>query len=175
MGSIGIKVDYHTAVLSFSNMLNELKLVHVEFSIDNVILAGSTRRESDGLIGDIDIVLVTLDGKIPEGLSSYLNSELGMTIDASGNSLIRAITANGVQFDFYACSEDEIPFMVSYLTGPTSFNIKMRIRAKKLGYKLNQKSLVKADDGSVVLGLVNEESLFKFLGIYEYIKPKDRY
>lgn len=62
--------------------------------------------------------------------------------------------------------------MLTYLTGPSEFNIGMRSTARKLGYKLNQKSLIDMSTGTEIQ-LPNEESIFQLLGC-SYINPEDR-
>lgn len=172
MGTLGIKLDYEVASLAALNMIDELKLVCCDYNIDNAIVAGSIRRMKKYDIGDIDIILVTTDGLIHPDFTKYLKDELEFSIDAGGSKLVRSVSCKDVQFDFYSCNESELVPMLSYLTGPSEFNIGMRSTARKLGYKLNQKSLVRLSDNSEVQ-LPNEESIFQILGC-RYINPEDR-
>ena len=173
MGTLGIRMDRDTAILATKNMLHELYPVHVAFDIDNIKVAGSIRRYKEYDIGDIDIVLVTLTGEMHPDFSNYLKQSLGFNIDASGSKLIRGLTANGVQFDFYSCSEDQLPFMMAYLTGPQDFNIGMRSQARKLGYKLNQFGITDAKTGIYLNGIQSEAQLFNLLGL-NFIEPRNR-
>lgn len=166
-------MDRETAVQVTNNMLKELYPMHVEFDIDNIIVAGSIRRGKMSDIGDIDIILVTLTGEMHPQFNNYLANELGIRIDAAGTKLIRAITSAGVQFDFYSCSEDQLPYMLAYLTGPQDFNIGMRSQARKLGYKLNQLGITDAKTGIYLNGIQNESQLFHLLGL-NFIEPSRR-
>ena len=59
-----------------------------------------------------------------------------------------------------------------YFTGSALFNIKMRQRAKKLGYKLSEYGLTKLSDGSPVK-ITSEEDFFTILKM-SYLEPKYR-
>ena len=173
MGTLGIKMDRDIAIQITNRMLNGIYSVHVDFDIDNIIIAGSIRRGKTFDIGDIDIILVTLTGEIDPRFSDYLSNQLGFRVDASGAKLIRGLTPEGIQFDFYSCSEDQLPYMLSYLTGPQEFNIGMRSQARKLGYKLNQFGITDAKTGIYLNGIQNEAQLFNLLGV-NYIEPINR-
>lgn len=172
MGTLGIKLDYEVASLAAVNMIDELKHICCDYDIDNAIVAGSIRRLKKYDIGDIDIILVTTNGLIHPDFSKYLENELGFRVDASGHKIVRALSHADVQFDFYSCTESELVPMLTYLTGPSEFNIGMRSTARKLGYKLNQKSLTDMSTGNEIQ-LPNEESIFQLLGC-NYINPEDR-
>lgn len=173
MGTLGIKMDRDTAIQATSSILREIYKVHTELGIDNILVSGSMRRGKLENIGDIDIILVTLSGEIDKRFSKYLSESINFNIDASGPKLVRGITDTGIQFDFYSCSEDQLPFMMAYLTGPQEFNIGMRSQARKLGYKLNQLGIMDAKTGLFISGIQNEAQLFYLLGC-NYINPSDR-
>lgn len=170
MGTLGIKMDRQTALRAVDAMRTLLLRVHTEYGIDNIVVAGSVRRGKE-TIGDIDIVLVTSTGEMDPNLSQYLQQN-GLNLDAAGSKLIRGLTEEQIQFDFYSCTEDQYPFMIAYLTGPQDFNIGMRSQARKLGYKLNQFGLADLN-GQYLDGIVSEAQLFHALGC-EFIDPKDR-
>lgn len=172
MGTLGIKLDYEVASLAAVNMIDELKHICCDYDIDNAIVAGSIRRLKKYDIGDIDIILVTTNGLIHPDFSKYLENELGFRVDASGHKIVRALSHADVQFDFYSCTESELVPMLTYLTGPSEFNIGMRSTARKLGYKLNQKSLIDMSTGTEIQ-LPSEEFIFQLLGC-SYINPEDR-
>ena len=173
MGTLGRRMDRDTAILTTQNMLRELYSIHVDFDIDNIIIAGSIRRYKQEDLGDIDIILVTVNGEIHPQFSCYLRDNFDFQIDASGSKLLRGLTANGIQFDFYSCTEDQLPFMMAYLTGPQDFNIGMRSQARKLGYKLNQFGITDAKTGIYLNGIQSEAQLFNLLGL-NFIEPRNR-
>lgn len=172
MGTLGIKVSYETAKEAANHMIQHIREVCCDYNIDNAIVAGSVRRHKTTDIGDIDIILVTTDGQIHPQFSMYLQSSLGFRIDAGGSKLVRSISPAGIQFDFYSCSESEIGPMLAYLTGPDTWNIGMRSTARNLGYKLNQKALIRLSDQSQIQ-IVSEVDLFHVLGC-KYIEPENR-
>jgi len=57
-----------------------------------------------------------------------------------------------------------------YFTGSKLFNINMRKKAKKLGFKLNEYGLYK---NNKIIEIKSEKDIFKHLNI-EYLKPKLR-
>lgn len=172
MGTLGIKLDFEVANRVAHDMLNELKRVCCDYNIDNAIIAGSLRRLKQYDIGDIDMILVTTDGLIHPSFTNFLSDELGMTVDAGGSKLVRALTHANVQFDFYSCKESELVPMLSYLTGSQSHNIMLRATARKKGFKLNQTSLIRLSDEAVV-DLSSEPQLYEFLGL-NYVDPTRR-
>lgn len=172
MGTIGIKLDYEIASRAALNMIDELKRVCCDYNIDNAVVAGSIRRYKKYDIGDIDIILVTTDGLIHPKFCDYLKDELGFQIDAGGSKLVRSLSHADVQFDFYSCTESELVPMLLYLTGSQAHNIKLRALARRIGYKLNQKALIKLADNSEV-HLESEVQLYQLLGL-DYVDPTRR-
>ena len=169
MGTLGRKIDSQIAISEYNKLHSIIKSIHCNLGIDNMLISGSVRRDKNSDIGDIDIILVTLNGKIPAELSSILESN-GYIINASGSALIRMLTSDDVQIDLYSCDEEQLPMMMCYLTGPSDYNIQMRAVAKRKGFKLNQVALMR-EEGQVIVS--SEEHLFNILGC-EYIEPIDR-
>jgi DNA polymerase/3'-5' exonuclease PolX len=63
------------------------------------------------------------------------------------------------------------PFALMYFTGSKRFNIRMRLKARTKGLKLNEYGLF---NGFVQVGNIQtERDIFKLLGI-PYVEPKDR-
>lgn len=152
----------------YKRLLNSA--INVPFEI-----TGSYRR---GLptSGDIDILCKTtqLDpiikrmtdaGLIHEHISYGKKKWLGF-----GN-----VAGQNRRIDILACPEEEYPFSVLYFTGSQSFNVWMRIFAKKKGYKLNEHGLFKNKNRikSEVQKFDSERDIFKFLEI-SYVDPKYR-
>lgn len=68
--------------------------------------------------------------------------------------------------------ENKIP-MLLYSTGSKEFNIRMRAKAKRSGYLLNQKGLFNRESGKKINGLKTEKDYFAKLSM-DYIEPDDR-
>ena len=171
MGTLGRKIDHLTATTEYMKLRELIKKYHCQLGIDNILVSGSIRRNKRVDIGDVDVILVTTDGKISPKLAPILKNE-GYSIDAAGSAMIRMLTEDEVQIDIYSCDEQQLPAMMAYLTGPSEYNIQMRSIAKKKGFKLNQVALMKAGTNDEVL-LESEEHLFNILGC-DFIEPEDR-
>lgn len=68
-------------------------------------------------------------------------------------------------------TQSYIPALL-YFTGPWELNIRMRRRAQRLGYKLNEYDLTRVGDGTVV-PVTSERELFSKLDM-PYVRPTDR-
>lgn len=135
----------------------------------NYDIVGSYLRGSP-FSSDIDILWYEF--KVPFGATKF-----NWHIYAKGPNKISGIytTKDGssVKIDIWLVSKKEyVGPMKLYTTGSKMFNIRQRMQAKKLGYKLNQEGLfdiktnnrIKAD---------TEKEIFKLLNM-EYLEPKDR-
>lgn len=171
MGSLGKKMFIAQAIDEFNKLKELLIPVHCKFDIDNITVSGSIRRGKESNIGDVDIILTTVNGTIHPDLHRYFE-HYGYEIDASGDKLIRMIAPSGVQFDLYSVSDSSFYCMMAYLTGPSEYNIGMRAIARRKGYKLNQDNLIKLGTGEQI-EIDSEEKLFNLLGC-SYIEPRDR-
>lgn len=171
MGTLGKKTRIEEARSEFNKLKELLIPIHCEYNIDNITISGSIRRGKEVDIGDVDVILTTLDGTINPNLAPYLVNQ-GYEIDASGSKLIRMIAPSGVQIDIYSVDESHFYCMMAYLTGPSEYNIGMRVIAKKNGYKLNQNALIDNTSGNEI-EIHSEEELFNKLGC-KYIEPNNR-
>ena len=77
------------------------------------------------------------------------------------------------RLDILFCPASEYAFALLYFTGSKDFNVKMRERAKQLGYRLNEKGLTD-ENSEKVKHLKSEKDIFKFLKI-NYVEPDQRY
>ena len=177
---------YHRTFVNISK-----KIPGLIFSI-----AGSFRRELS-TSGDIDVLITSSDSSVsPTPLHKKFISLL------EKKNIIRSVLANGkIKFMGITKLEDkgfstarhidiihtpvkEYPFALLYFTGSGGFNVKMRGRALKLGYTLNEKYIYnkktkKPVSSSVILGKIGKSSfekerdIMKFLDM-KYVSPKKR-
>ena len=84
------------------------------------------------------------------------------------------------KMDMFRVDPSEYTPMLLYSTGSKQFNIKMRARAKKQGYLLNQRGLFKKDNKqdsgdslTPVDGLNTEQDYFDILNM-KYLEPHER-
>jgi len=77
---------------------------------------------------------------------------------------------DGVQVDMYHALPEQWGAMCLFLTGNAQFNIRLRLIAKKHGFKLNEKGLWSGENQ--VAGK-DERQMFDVLGL-EWLEPVDR-
>lgn len=172
MGTKGRKIKMDEAQeLSYKisrGMINDILASQYkgEFSVH---VLGSVARNNADEVGDIDILIVLDEGHGLNEIKSYLFTDEDYLLSA-GDRVIHALIMDDVQVDVYMCHPDEYPCMYNYLAGPSSANIRMRSRAKKLGLKLNQYDLVDAKTGITVLTrdskkYFRDAEIYKILGL----------
>jgi len=116
---------------------------------------GSVLREEPD-IGDIDIIIA---GDLPKIIQAL--EQEGCNIGLTGKDRV-FFQFEGTPINVFVATEDNWGAMQLYLTGPTSYTIAYRIRAKKYGFdKLDQYGLWK--DGKVVIGR-SEAEIYEAMG-----------
>lgn len=140
---------------------------------DKAQIAGSIRRELS-TVKDIDLVLLKNHNFTINNNPIFSQKEY--QIKESGNHWLRGIY-RGMNFDVRFCDDSCFGSMLLYLTGPKEFNIWIRSRAKKMGYKLNEFGLWDAKKTFAapkrMAPTESESDVFYALGM-DYIKPEDR-
>jgi DNA polymerase/3'-5' exonuclease PolX len=144
-----------------------------------VMLVGSYRREKR-FIRDLDIMIVSnlINPLILDRYLAYLSKEFSKVYvykkGMSKMSLILKIN-DDVKYkaDVFLTSVDEKYTMLLYSTGSYEFNIKMRSRARKMGFVLNQKGLYDVCGEKINKPNDDERAIFKMLGM-KYVKPSLR-
>jgi len=135
------------------------KIEHVLSSAGIISLTcGSVRRKKE-IIGDIDIVV---QGKM-ENVIKVLKPLTESTV--SGDAKVQHIVVNGIGIDVYTASKKEWGAMVLTLTGSKDFNIRMRERAKRKGWLLNQYGLWSRRKDGIILASESEEDICEKLGM----------
>lgn len=163
MGTQGKQMTLAEANRRAKAITNSIK---TEWSNIETHIAGSVRREKE-FVNDIDFILITADGFIPK----YLNECFPMMKFTSlGNKKGTALSQDGIQFDFNACTPEEFGSFQLHCTGSKQHNIILRSKACKLGCSLSQYGL-KLLTGELIRD--TEQNIFKALGM-SYVEPKDR-
>ncbi len=129
--------------------------------------AGSTRRRKE-LIGDIDILAASNYGQ--DVSDFFVEAPFVKEIIVKGKKKTSILTENNFQIDLRVVSEEEFPAALQYFTGSKEHNVKMRERAKKYGFKLNEYGLF---DGEERIELNDEADIYHALDL-EYIIPELR-
>lgn len=147
-------------------------------------LVGSYRRNKEES-GDIDLIVKTKAGFDMNDLVQVMIQEGYIQEDgifALGKKkfmgMAKLPTGEGMatisrRLDILFCPSSEYAFALLYFTGSKDFNVKMRERAKQLGYRLNEKGLMD-ENSEKVKNLKSEKDIFKFLKI-NYVEPDQRY
>jgi len=123
-------------------------------------VCGSYRRGRQDP-GDLDIILIPASGislpelikdklKIPESKIHWLGEKKAQ-VDIGGHNI-----------DFRTSSPDGWGAALLYFTGPSGYNIGMRVRAKKMGFKLNEYGVWDRTSGAY-LGGKTEDEVYKLL------------
>ena len=108
--------------------------------------AGSYRRGEEE-VGDIDIVIVPKKGLRLQDCLPPSYDEMNWLGEKKAQIVIM-----GEKVDIHATTEDSFGAARMYFTGPAHWNIGMRIRARTMGYKLNEYGLFSLETGMWLAG-----------------------
>ena len=120
--------------------------------LERVEVAGSVRRGKPE-VGDLDLVVGGDLGRVREAHGVWIWKE--------GGDKKATIDFMGFQVNLLVASDEEWGAHLMYFTGPASYNIAYRSRAKKMGMKLNEHGLF---DGERRVAGLTEESVYRALG-----------
>lgn len=123
--------------------------------------AGSVRRETK-VVRDVDLVVV--------GWTPSPGDATKDVVFIDGGDKKQTWSVSGVQVDLYLTTPEHFGAALLYATGPKIFNVRMRRRAKILGWKLNRDGLW---DGDELLEGASEKDIFQRLNM-DYIRPENR-
>jgi len=132
-------------------------------------VAGSIRRGKPDP-KDVDILLIPKSKGAWEQIKKYGERQKNH-MRLKGDKII-SFWKHGVQVDVYVTEPKGYGSMAMFLTGPSGYNIGLRIIAKKKGMKLNQYGLFNRETGEMIAGKT-EESVYQALG-KAYKKPSLR-
>jgi DNA polymerase (family 10) len=135
--------------------------------IADVHVCGSIRRRRPE-VGDVDIVLVPLEGK--EGAVNARLIELFGTLKDKKKPA-RSGLFQGAQVDVLIASEKNLGTHLMHWTGSQQENIRLRAAAISRGMKLSQLGCFHGDS-NLAAGL-DERGVYALLGV-PYKKPEDR-
>lgn len=133
----------------------------------NIIVTGSIRRQK-ATVKDIDMVFAGSQEDIAKGRETFLKLPWDY-VELAGDTRITAVK-DGYGIDIRFVSKDQYGSTVLYFTGSGQFNVQMRIKAKEMGYKLNEYGLFKDD---TLIASKREEDIFTALGM-TYVPPEQR-
>src|SRR5450755_3199093 len=143
--------------------------------IDKITPAGSLRRGRE-TVGDLDILVTGRACTTEEGRQKAIAHVSQypplMDVIASGDNKISFHLRSGMQVDVRLLPPESFGAAMQYFTGSKAHNVALRQRALKMGYTLNEYSLARLDDESVVAAK-SEEEIYAALKL-DYIPPELR-
>jgi DNA polymerase (family 10) len=159
-------------LLSFaSDTAQELKQYLGELDgIENITAAGSLRRGKE-TVGDLDL-LVTGPNAAAALDRFVAYPRVHEVLGRGPNKASAKIGREGLQVDVRALPRDSYGAAMQYFTGSKEHNVAVRTRAVRMGFKLSEYGLFRADDEARVAG-DTEEEVYKALGL-AWIPPELR-
>src|SRR5437667_6277900 len=138
---------------------------YLEGFADRVSYAGSLRRMKE-IVHDVDILAASKDPA--KTIQAFLTMPFVESVLAQGGTKASVRVQDDLQVDLRVIDHQSWGAAMHYFTGSKAHNIRMRERAIKQGFKLNEYGLFDSNDKSVA-GAVEEE-IFAKLGL-PYIPP----
>jgi DNA polymerase (family 10) len=147
-----------------STYLSELR------GVEKITAAGSVRRGRE-TIGDVDL-LVT-GPAAAEVLDRFVAfPKVGEILGRGENKASAKVGHEGLQVDVRALPRESYGAGLQYFTGSKDHNVALRVRAVKMGFKLSEYGLFRADDNALVCS-ETEEQVYEALGL-RWIPPELR-
>ena len=135
---------------------------------DRTVVAGSWRRGCDN-IGDIDLVVLDIDiDKVRKWFKKYADSVIVRKYDGA----IIGGFMDGIRVEFYVTTLDSFGATLQFATGSAQHNIRLRIKAKRMGLKLSDKGIFDRETGEK-LGGKTEKEIYEILQ-EPYPRPHER-
>ena len=159
-------------LLSFAdNVARELTeyLAGIE-GIEAITPAGSLRRGRE-TIGDLDL-LVTGPNAAAALDKVAANPRVHEVLGRGANKTSVKLGREGLQVDVRALEHGTFGAAMQYFTGSKEHNVALRQRAIRMGFKLSEYGLFRAEDETRVAG-DTEEGVYKALGL-DWIPPELR-
>lgn len=160
------EMDKHN---SFLKKIFKKSDIDIEFNI-----VGSYRRKED-TSGDIDVLINSSNFKIMDNIIKYMGNYIIANLSKGIKKYMGIVSlpdGKKRRLDILITKKEEYPFAKLYFTGNFQNNINLRLAASKLGYKLNEYSLINIKKNKKIK-LNSEKEIYEFLG-FKYIKPKTR-
>ncbi len=142
--------------------------------VERVTAAGSLRRGRE-TAGDLDILVTGpacepgATAPLVEAVAQYPGIR---DLIARGDNKVSFYLQNSLQVDVRLLPASSYGAALQYFTGSKTHNVALRQRALRMGYTLNEWSLARVDDGSVVAA-ATEEEIYAALGL-DWIPPELR-
>lgn len=188
---IGIKYYYDILKPIERNIIIEVEKFLSKFDFKFNICGSYRRNKSTS--GDIDVLIMKNDKSLKDIIElltkkKFLLDHLTECGETKYMGICKIKKSHCMRIDIRLISPESYPYALLYFTGSKKTNTMMRNQAIKLGFKLNEYSLVKKnvpiypnnklDKSSMTYSDVplyfdSEEMIFECLNL-KYLKPEDR-
>ena len=129
--------------------------------VTHASFCGSLRRFCE-TAGDIDIIAAATDPA--PVMEAFATMGILDHLRARGETMASGVTRRGTQIDVRVVKEDQLGAALVYFTGSKAHNIKLRQRALKHGWTLNEYALAELEGGKVIASRT-EEQIYSALGL----------
>jgi DNA polymerase (family 10) len=138
--------------------------------VSQVTPAGSLRRGRE-TVGDLDLLVTGPDAIA--ALDVFVKyPRVGEVLARGENKASARVGHEGLQVDVRTLPPDTFGAAMQYFTGSKDHNVAIRTRAVRMGYKLSEYGLFRADDNTRIAG-ETEEGIYAALGL-AFIPPELR-
>ncbi len=138
--------------------------------VTSVVTAGSLRRGKE-TVGDLDLLVTGPNAEA--ALDAFTKHPRVSEVLAKGENKASAhVGAEGIQVDVRTLPEENYGAALQYFTGSKEHAVILRTRAVRMGLTLNEYSLSRVADGSIVAART-EEDVYRALGL-AWIPPELR-
>jgi len=138
--------------------------------VEDVTPAGSLRRGRE-TVGDLDLLVTGPDA--PAALDRFMAwPEMVEALGRGENKASAKVGREGLQVDVRALPRENFGAAMQYFTGSKEHNVALRARAVRMGLKLSEYGLFRADDDARVAG-ETEAGVYQALGL-AWIPPELR-
>jgi DNA polymerase (family 10) len=137
-------------------------------TLDKIEIAGSARRWKP-TVGDLDILATA--GDPYEVIECFTSLPMVGSVDSRGANKATVRLHNGLQVDLYVLEPKYYVPLLHHFIGSKAHSIKLRDRAIRMGYRLNEYGMHDAKGNEVPLP--TEEDIYKTLGL-RWMPPEMR-
>ncbi len=159
-------------LLSFAEQTAEelLQMLREVPGVSSAAAAGSLRRGRE-TVGDLDL-LVTGSDPEPALDAVARHPHVYEVLSRGLNKISVTLGREGFQVDVRALPRESFGAAMQYFTGSKEHNVAIRMRAIRMGLKLSEYGLFRAEDEMLVAG-ASEEEVYRALGM-DWVPPEIR-
>jgi len=166
------KVRYPRSL--FDSYVAGIKSLLWQFNeVEQFEICGSYRRRCE-MVSDLDVLFTLASGYTVDPIFDYAEQILGYSKQWRGDLKAGYLIDGFVHVDFKLVPKESWYYALMHFTGSKYENIALRTQASRLGYKLNEYGLYKADTEELVSTKVqSEKDVYQLLNL-TYKEPWER-